>query len=138
VLATALLAGAEEDIAAFGGVSAAHRLPRGSAAATAAREAAIHDALVAASRAPLENARLALRALELGDELAGRSNAAAASDLAAARLLAGVAVTGCLMNVEANLDALPHSVAAASLRRQAEDVRTAHARAGAPVKETTT
>ncbi len=134
-LGAALLAGAHEDAAAYGLMSAAYRLPRDSRTAAAVREAAIHDACIAASRVPLDNARRAQRVLELSGELRGRSNAAAASDLAAAALLAAAAVDGCLLNVEVNLGALQGSAAAVELRRQAEDVRIAHARAGVLPKE---
>lgn len=133
-LGAALLAGADEDAAAYALIRAAYRLPRADASQAAVREAAIHDAFVAASQVPLGNARRAQRVLELAAVLRDRSNAAAASDLVVARLLAGTAVSGCLANVDVNLESLPES-ATAELRRQTEVVRTAYVRAGAP-KET--
>jgi formiminotetrahydrofolate cyclodeaminase len=135
VLGSALLAGAGDDAEAYGLVKAAYGLPRESVAQVEAREAAIGDALIAAALVPLDNARRALRVREICRELAGRSNAAAASDLGVAVRLADAAVGGCLLNVEVNLDALPGSPAAARLRREAEAVRIGHARTSAPLKE---
>ncbi len=134
-LAAALLAGADEDAAAYSLVAAAFRLRRDDAEAVAVRETAIRDALMAAALVPLENARSVVRVLELCLELDGRSNAAAASDLAAGRLLADAAVLGCVLNVEVNLEALPESAVAAELRAAVEAVRSSHARLCAPLKE---
>ena len=136
-LSAALLAGAREDAEAYALVAAAYRArPNGEPEATA-RRVAIDEALIVAARAPLENAHRALRVLALGGELEGRSNPAAASDLAVARLLADAGVSGCLANVAVNLGALHDSAGAADVRREAESVRIAHARAGAPLKERT-
>lgn len=135
VLGAALLAGAADDVEAYGLVKAAYGLPRETAAQTEARQAATHDALIAAAFVPLDNARRALRVREICRELAGRSNTAAASDLGVAVVLADAAVAGCLLNVEVNLEALPGSPAAARLRRGAEAVRISHARTSAPLKE---
>ena len=135
VLGAALLAGAGDDAEAYGLVKAAYGLPRETAAQAEARQAAIHDALIAAAFVPLDNARRALRVREICRELADRSNTAAASDLGVAVVLADAAVAGCLLNVEVNLEALPGSPAAARLRRGAETVRISHARTSAPLKE---
>ena len=135
VLGAALLSGAGDDAEAYGLVKAAYGLPRETAAQAEARQAAIQDALIAAAAAPLDNARRALRVREICRELAGRSNAATASDLDVAVVLADAAVAGCLLNVDINLEALPGSPAAARLRRGAETVRISHARTSAPLKE---
>jgi len=136
-LGRALHAGAEQDAEAYGLVKAAYGLPRDGVAQAAARQTAIHDALIAAALVPLDNARRALRVRELCRELDGRSNAAAASDLGVAVALADAAVGGCLLNVEVNLDALPASSAAARLRHAAEAARIRHACICAPPKERT-
>lgn len=136
-LSAALLAGAREDAEVYALVSAAHRAHPNGEGEAEARRTAIDEALLAAARVPLENACRALRVLELSTELSGRSNPVAASDLAVARLLADAGVSGCLANVAANLGALHDSARAAGVRHEAESVRIAHARAGAPLKERT-
>lgn len=135
-LGRGLLAGAQEDAAAYGLIRAAYGLPRGDDDAVAVRQAAIERALEVAATVPLENARRSLRVRELCAALSGASNPAAGSDFAAAVLLADAAVRGCLLNVDVNTVLLPDSPAAAHLRREAEAVRTSHERVSAPVEET--
>ncbi len=134
-LARTLHAGAEEDAGAYSLVKNAYRLPRGTEADVTARELAVHDALIAAALVPLENARRSLRVLDLCVQLGESANEAAASDLAAAWLLADAAVQGCLLNVDVNLEHLTDSMPAARLRHEADSVRIRHARLSAPPKE---
>ena len=61
------------------------------------------SAAVGAATVPLQNGHRAARVLEICAELDGRSNPAAASDIAAGVMLARMAVTDCALNVDANL-----------------------------------
>jgi methenyltetrahydrofolate cyclohydrolase len=135
VLGSALLAGSKDDLEAYRLVKAAYLLPRDGPQQTEKRQAAIHDALIAAALVPLDNARRALRVREICRELDCRSNTTVAADLGVAVRLADAAVGGCLLNVEVNLEALPVSQAAARMRREAETVRTSHARTSALPRE---
>ena len=86
------------------------------------RGAAIYDALIAAAEVPRDNARACVRVLDLCRELAGRSNAAAASDLAVALELARAGVVGCAGNIDVNVSMLEGERAVALLR-EAEELR---------------
>jgi formiminotetrahydrofolate cyclodeaminase len=102
-LSAALLEGSHSDAAAFDGVVAAYRLPKGTDAEKAARSDAIQSAIITATRVPLANAYRCKDVLGLVTGLEGRSNERAKSDLVCARRLAEAALQGCLANVEINL-----------------------------------
>jgi formiminotetrahydrofolate cyclodeaminase len=117
-----LAAGAAEDAAAYGLIRAAYALPKSTPEETDVRGAAIYDALLTAAEAPRDNARACVRVLDLCRELAGRSNAAAASDLAVALELARAGVLGCAGNIDVNVSMLEGERAVALLR-EAEELR---------------
>jgi formiminotetrahydrofolate cyclodeaminase len=126
-LRDALAEGAAADAAAYSLIKAAYSLPKSDVAEKAARQAAIQDALIAAATVPRDNARRAAGVLDLCRELSGRSNDAAASDLAVALELARVGVLGAAANIDVNvagLDDVPEAQAllaeAGELRRHAE------------------
>ncbi len=98
-----LQAGAEEDTKAFLGIKAAFALPKETDQDKAARKIAIEDAAVNAARIPKENAEKAKRVLEIHALLEGKSNPNAGSDMTGGFLLAKSALTGCALNIEANL-----------------------------------
>jgi formiminotetrahydrofolate cyclodeaminase len=117
-----LAAGAAEDAAAYGRIKAAYALPRATVEDKDMRGAAIYDALIAAAEVPRDNARDCARVLDLCRELAGRSNAAAASDLAVALELARAGVVGCAGNIDVNVSMLEGERAVALLQ-EAEELR---------------
>ena len=98
-----LTQGAQDDERAFLGIKDAFALPKGTEAEKAQRRAAVEAAAVGAATVPLQNGHRAARVLEICAELDGRSNPAAASDIAAGVMLARMAVTDCALNVDANL-----------------------------------
>jgi methenyltetrahydrofolate cyclohydrolase len=122
-LSSELLAGADEDAAAFGALSATYRLPKNTDAERTARSLAIQEALLHASRIPLANAERCKRVQALGHQLCGRSNTSAASDLECALLLSRAALLGCLSNLETNLRSVKDEGQRASLRWQAVRIR---------------
>jgi formiminotetrahydrofolate cyclodeaminase len=93
----------EEDARAFGAVSAAYRLPKGSAGEQAARTASIQRALVHAAEVPLRTAAIATEVTRLAADLLGRSNANVVSDLGVAASSAMAALEAAAINVEVNL-----------------------------------
>lgn len=117
-----LAAGAAADAAAYGLIRAAYALPKGTPREKDVRGAAIYDALIAAAEVPRDNARACARVLDLCRELAGRSNEAAASDLAVALELARAGVIGCAGNIDVNVGMLEGERAVALLR-EAEELR---------------
>ena len=98
-----LTQGAQDDERAFLGIKDAFALPKGTEEEKAQRRAAVEAAAVGAATVPLQNGHRAARVLEICAELDGRSNPAAASDIAAGVMLARMAVTDCALNVDANL-----------------------------------
>ena len=102
----ALTFGVEADAAAFGSVSRAYKLPRGTDAERRARLEAIRAASLGAARAPLEVMRLAARVLDLCERLAEIGNPRVLTDVVVSALLARAALQGAACNVEINLPQL--------------------------------
>lgn len=113
----------EKDIAAYGEVSSAYALPRGSEAEKAARTAAIQEALRVALRAPLEAMQVVTAALEATRQLAEVANPNLLSDVGvAAELLLG-ALRGARLNVDVNLAYLKDEEVVRSARREADGLQ---------------
>ncbi|HJS28913.1 MAG TPA: cyclodeaminase/cyclohydrolase family protein [Anaerolineales bacterium] len=122
-LADELLEGARLDSDAFAAVLAGFRLPKDTQEQKTARVAAIQNAWIQSTRIPLENAQRCSEAQELANELVGRSNTSAASDLTCALYLARAGGLGCLDNVTANLEMIKDERIAADLQAQALSTR---------------
>ncbi|HXI29997.1 MAG TPA: cyclodeaminase/cyclohydrolase family protein [Vicinamibacterales bacterium] len=117
-----LAASIDEDTAAYDGVVAAYRLPKGSADEQAERKAAIQRALRAATDVPLEVMRQSARALEEATVVAGHGYKSASSDVgvAIAMLMAGSA--GAHLNVDVNLDAIADETYRGTVGDEARDL----------------
>ncbi len=98
-----LRSGVDEDARAYGEVMAAFRRPRTTDAEKARRGDAIQATSERAARVPLAIAEDCATLLALCQELVGKTNPHAASDIAVAALLAGAALDGAAANVEINL-----------------------------------
>jgi len=127
-LADELSRGAADDVAAYARLKAAFGLPKDTEGAREARSAAIEEGLRYAAAVPLENARRADRVADICDTLQGRSNPAAASDLAVGGSLAEAGAAGCLLNVEVNTDSMRGGEAAEALLEEVAALRGAQAR----------
>lgn len=92
-----------EDAAAFEAVMAAFKLPKETPEQEATRLAAIESATLNAARVPLENARRAVRVIELCARLAEVGNLNAISDAASGAAMARAALTSAGYNVRINL-----------------------------------
>lgn len=131
VLTGSLMEGGARDSEAFGAVMRAFTLPKCTDEEKAARSGAIQEAMVHATRVPLENAERCAQVLNLVERLRGRSNPNASSDLEVAGALAHSALEGCLANVAINVGSLKDEETAADLRARAAAVAEA---AGVEVK----
>jgi glutamate formiminotransferase / formiminotetrahydrofolate cyclodeaminase len=114
----------EADANAYGGVSAAYKMPKEPLDAAAARERAIARALIGAAEVPLETARLCSEVTELAAAVAARGNTNAVSDAGVAALLAEAACRGAVYNVRINVAALPDRGVGAPLATEAQRVAT--------------
>lgn len=102
-LRAALVAGMDEDSAAFNAVMAAYKLPKSTADEQRARDAAIQKATIHAIEVPLATARTALAALELALLVASKGNVNAASDAATAAWMAMASLQSAALNVRVNV-----------------------------------
>ena len=115
--------GIDEDAAAYDGVMAAYRLPRGSDDERAARSTAIQEATHTAAVVPLSLAEASSGVIDLAERALGRTNPNAASDLAGAALLGVAALDGAAANVEVNLSSLNDERVKAQLAERLASVR---------------
>lgn len=114
---------AERDAAAFEGVMAAFRMPKGTDAERAARSEAIQRATEEAAAAPLEIAERAVGLMELAHEVTAKGNAHAASDGASAAVMLHAAAACAFANVEINAAALKDRAKAEDLRSRVSTFR---------------
>lgn len=92
----------EEDARAFGPLAAAYRMPKGTPAEAAAKEAALQEALVGACEAPLAIMRASAQVVEHAEFMAYRGSRMARSDAGVAAAFARAAVDGASLNVFIN------------------------------------
>ncbi|WP_255949417.1 cyclodeaminase/cyclohydrolase family protein [Streptomyces odontomachi] len=104
------LALAEDDARAFTAVTDAYRLPRGTDEEKAARSAAIARALAGAATPPHEVIGVALRTVELAEELLPIGNRNVLTDVAAAAEALRAAAVTAQINVEINLTGIKDPV----------------------------
>ncbi|MBN1484811.1 MAG: cyclodeaminase/cyclohydrolase family protein [Chloroflexia bacterium] len=110
------------DVAAYGELAASYKLPRETEDEKAARDRAVQEATVLATRVPLEIAEASREAVELSGPAAVKGNKWAVSDAGIAALLGEVAVHSALMNVKINLGTIEDEAFAAEVRARMEKV----------------
>lgn len=93
---------ADEDVRVFGKVMAAYRMPRGGDAERAARRVAIQSALLDATEAPLELARVCGEVIELAAAAAKEGNSNVVSDAGVGVVAAHAALRSAALNVWIN------------------------------------
>ncbi len=108
------------DQSAFEKVIAAYRLPKEGPEATAARSAAIADALAGAARPPADLMAASVRLVGLAEELLPTANKNVISDVAAAAAAISAAAVTAAVNIEANLSGVKDPALAAELSATAE------------------
>ena len=93
---------ADEDVRVFGEVMAAYRMPRADDAERAARRAAIQSALLDATEAPLELARVCCQVIHLAATAAEEGNTNVVSDAGVGVVAAHAALRAAALNVWIN------------------------------------
>ena len=116
---TALVA---RDAESYGAVSAAYKLPSEPENAALMRKAAIIDALLGASKVPLETARACTQVARLAATCATEGNANAVSDAGVAALLADAACRAAVYNVRINIASLDDKSRGAGLVAEASEI----------------
>jgi len=105
----------QEDIEAYGRLSASYKLPRETSEERAVRSAAIQEQLVAAALVPLEVAERAAELVQCCQRIAEIGNAAVLSDVAIGAILASGAGEGAALLVRFNLRAMKNDELVAGL-----------------------
>jgi glutamate formiminotransferase/formiminotetrahydrofolate cyclodeaminase len=106
-LAGRCLALADDDAAAYGTFAAVMKMPRDTDEQKAVRKAALGEAATVAARVPLAVVLCCREIAVAAEELAGRSNRNAASDLAVSANLSVAAAHSAAENVRVNLPTVP-------------------------------
>ena len=117
-----LIVAIDEDTAAFNKIGEAFAMPKSTDEEKKARSAAIQDALVICTLSPLTIMKLSAEALKLTNELIGRSNTSAASDLGVSALMIRSALLGGWLNVLINIGSLKDLGLAASYKAEGEAI----------------
>jgi len=108
----------QEDIEAYGRLSASYKLPRETSEERAVRSAAIQEQLVAAALVPLEVAERAAELVQCCQRIAEIGNAAVLSDVAIGAILASGAGEGAALLVRFNLRAMKNDELVAGLGKR--------------------
>ena len=99
----------EQDVAVYGKLSAAYKLPRATDAEKSSRTAAIQEALVSAEGVPMAIGEACAQVLDLCTPIAEKGNLGAVSDAGVAALLAEAGLRSAALNVLINLGAITNS-----------------------------
>lgn len=126
----------ESDATAYGSVTAAYELPRGSDEEKAARKAAIQTALGHAMEVPLQTCRIAVQGLEVLEQLRHHTNPNLASDVAVGAYALAATCRGAWVNVLINLSGLKDADRGASVTAEGEQLLQSVARLEASVAGT--
>jgi glutamate formiminotransferase/formiminotetrahydrofolate cyclodeaminase len=121
----------EADARAYMAVSNAYKLPKEPDDAAVRRSEAITEALLGASRVPLDTARACARVAELAALVATKGNTNAVSDAGVAALLADAACRGAAYNVRINVAALDDKSKGAALVAEVSELVTRTAKSAA-------
>jgi formiminotetrahydrofolate cyclodeaminase len=121
-LSAELFTGCRKDSEAFAGLMASFKMPKQTEKQQAVRRQAIDEAMLTATRVPLNNAKKCRQILDLKHKLESHMNPNAASDLECAGHLARAGLLGCLANVKINLPGLNNESQAMQIARRVEEL----------------
>ncbi|MGH3614795.1 MAG: cyclodeaminase/cyclohydrolase family protein [Pseudonocardia sp.] len=134
-LRSAALELAEADALAFAEVGASWSMPQGTEAEKQARARAIQDALIAAAVPPARTGKLAVRLVELAQQLAADGNPNVISDVAVAVASATAALESAIVNVEVNAFSIEDPARVAELARVVQEFEAVAERARSAASE---
>jgi glutamate formiminotransferase/formiminotetrahydrofolate cyclodeaminase len=117
-----LLRAVDEDTEAFNAAMAAMRMPKGTPAEQAARDAALEAGYQQAARVPLGTATACLEAIDLARLVAEKGNRNSASDAGVAALMARAGVEGAVLNVLINLGSVRDEAFRVACRADTDDL----------------
>ena len=129
------LALADEDAAAFATFGDALRMPRATDNEKASRSEAVRAAARTAADVPLTCVEACLELMSAVDQLAGRSNVNASSDLTVASLMAEAAARGAAANVMVNLPAIGDDAVSARMTARVDELLRDIAAKGLAVRD---
>lgn len=112
---------ADDDAVAYGGVSAAYKVPK----ENPDRARVIDQALLGAARTPLAMARAAVRVMALAKEIGAIGNKNASSDAGVSLALGQAALAGSLANVRVNVASLADPSLGRPFLAEAEELESA-------------
>lgn len=121
-LMSKMLEAIDEDTVAFNQVMEAYRMPKESDHEKAKRKEAISEAGKYAADVPMHTARGSLRVLSLVNEVAGKGNPSAVTDLGVANLQALAALVGACYNIKINLDMISDREVAKNMESEVTDL----------------
>jgi formiminotetrahydrofolate cyclodeaminase len=119
-LRTELTSLIEADMAVYGKLSTAYKLPKDTEQEREARSTAIQQALIEATGVPMAIARASARLMELCPPAGEKGNQAAVSDVGVGVLLAEAALRSAALNVAINLGTIKDESFVAKTRQQLE------------------
>ncbi|HYK09224.1 MAG TPA: cyclodeaminase/cyclohydrolase family protein, partial [Gemmatimonadales bacterium] len=109
---------ADDDAVAYGGVSAAYKVPK----ENPSRPQVIDQALLGAARTPLAMARAAVKVIALAKEIGSIGNKNASSDAGVGVALGRAALAGSLANVRINVASLSDASLGKPFLAEAEEL----------------
>ncbi|WP_207653897.1 cyclodeaminase/cyclohydrolase family protein [Clostridium sp. BSD9I1] len=98
-----LLDGAVKDTDSFKKIIEAYAMPKETEDEKLARSQAVQESAIGAATVPLNNGKLCREIFDFYILIEGKCNPNAASDLEEGKLLLNAAISGCVLNIEANL-----------------------------------
>lgn len=113
-----LVALVDEDAMAFAPLAASYRMPKDTLEQQAAKEAAMQEALVGATRVPLEIMRCASEVFDHAEFMAKNGSRLAVSDAGVSAAFARAAVEGASLNVLINVGSLADKALAESFQSE--------------------
>jgi len=123
-----LLALMEADVEAYGTLSAAYRMPRGSEDEAAARRTAVQAALKEAMEVPLNIMRQCRSVAQNAERLVGIANPNLITDVGVSAILAEAACAAARLNVEVNLRSIKDPALVAEARGEIDEITQQAAR----------
>lgn len=110
----------DDDTEAYNKVGEAFKLPKETREEKSIRSKAIQEATILATKVPLETMKIAMKGLNIAQELIGKSNPNCVSDIGVGALNLKTALLGAWLNVKINLPGIKDEEVKSTLAGEAE------------------